>query len=251
MPRKSTRVVDPTALTELLWSPTASVGRSGATLAAITAAGISLGDQERLDGVTMRRVAESVGVAPMTLYSYVPGRPELLELMLDSIAAMAYADLPKPRDKSGWRAAMEYVAERNWEHALEHRWMVDIPPGRPILGPGVCVKYEYELAAIDGIGLSDPEMDHLLTAVLGISMSAARWRISLDRIRTDSALTDDVWWQLSEPVLSEAARGLDLRISSRVGVSMSSAGEPYESMRFGLACLLDGVATRLTGTDHG
>lgn len=245
MPRKATRTVDPTALTELLWSPSASIGRSGVTLAAITAAGVSIGDEERLDGVTMRRVAESVGVAPMTLYSYVPGRPELLELMLDSVAATTYTGRPKPRDKPDWRAAMEYVAERNWEHALEHRWTVDVPPGRPILGPGVCQKYELELTPLDGIGLTDHEMDHLITAVIGISISAARWRINLDRIRADSALTDEEWWRLSEPVLSESGRGLDLRISSRVGASMSSAGEPYESMRFGLACLLDGAATRL------
>ncbi|PRZ40756.1 TetR family transcriptional regulator [Antricoccus suffuscus] len=245
MPRKSTRTADPAALTELLWSPATSVGRSGVTLAAITAAGVRIGDEERLDGVTMRRVAEAVGVAPMTLYSYVPGRPELLELMLDSVAATTYAGRPKPRDKPDWRAAMEYVSERNWEHALAHPWTVEAPPGRPILGPGVCLKYEDELAAVDGIGLTDQEMDHLITTVIGISASAARWRISLDRIRANSALTDDEWWRLSEPVLSESARGLDLHISTRVGESMSSVGEPHVSMRFGLACLLDGVAKRI------
>ncbi len=46
-------------------------------------------------------------------------------------------------------------------------------PGRPPLGPGVIAKYEHELAALEGVGLSDVEMDSVLTLVLEYVRGAA------------------------------------------------------------------------------
>jgi AcrR family transcriptional regulator len=58
--------------------------RPGLSVDAVVDAAIGLADGEGLDAVTMRRVAQLVGVAPMTLYTYVPGKAELLDVMLDS-----------------------------------------------------------------------------------------------------------------------------------------------------------------------
>ena len=55
-------------------------------------------------------VAQALGVAPMTLYTYVPGRAELLDLMLDAVHAQAAR-----RDTAGrpWRERLTAVAEEN------------------------------------------------------------------------------------------------------------------------------------------
>lgn len=251
MPRNSSRAGDPVSLLTLMWTPQQSAGRSGVTLAAITAAAVAAADADGLSAVTMRRVALDVGIGAMTVYSYLPGRPELLELMLDAVAADTYAGHPMPVERSGWRAGIEYLARRNWEHHLQHRWMADIPPGRPILGPGVTMKYERELEPLDDIGLSDVAMDHLLTTVLGLVTQSARWQISLERIRAESTLTDEQWWRLSQPVLSAALDPADVPISGRVGETMSSAGEPLASLEFGLQALLDGVAGMLEAGKPG
>ncbi|MGI8415744.1 MAG: TetR/AcrR family transcriptional regulator [Nakamurella sp.] len=245
MPRDSSRAGHPADLLTLLWSPQQAVGRTGVTLAAITAAAAALADAEGLSAVTMRRVAQSVDVGAMTLYTYVPGRPELLELMLDSMAAATYEGRRLPAECGDWRSGVDYLAQRNWEHALLHPWAVEIPPARPILGPGVTMKYECELAPLDGIGLSDHQMGQLLTSVLAMVTQAARWQSGLDRIRADSTLTDGEWWRLSEPALSRAVRRTDVPISSRVGESMASAGDPLAALRFGLTAILDGVQVLL------
>lgn len=54
-------------------------------------AATTIADAEGLEALTMRRVAKDLGVVPMTLYSYVPGKAELLDLMLD---AAPRSDLP-------------------------------------------------------------------------------------------------------------------------------------------------------------
>jgi hypothetical protein len=125
--------------------------------------------------------------------------------------------------------------------------VVEVPPERPILGPGVSVKYEQELAAVDGIGLADVEMDHLLTAVLGMVAAAARWQIGLERVRGSSGLTDEQWWAVAGPALADVVTAVDLPVASRVGQSVGSAGDPLGSLRWGVARLLDGVDAGLLG----
>src|SRR6476469_3712803 len=65
--------------------------RQGLTVDEVVASATALADAEGLDAVTMRRVAGQLGVVPMTLYTYVPGKAELLDLMLDA----AYQAMPR------------------------------------------------------------------------------------------------------------------------------------------------------------
>jgi AcrR family transcriptional regulator len=92
-----------------------------------------LTDIEGLDAVTMRRVAHALGVAPMTLYTYVPSKAELLDLMLDA----AYASMPK-LDTSGqpWRQRLAAIAEENRGLFENHPWAATVSTIRPPLRAG-------------------------------------------------------------------------------------------------------------------
>ncbi|MFC7716310.1 TetR/AcrR family transcriptional regulator C-terminal domain-containing protein [Nonomuraea recticatena] len=128
----------------------------------------------------MRRVAEKLGVGTMSLYTYVPGKPELLDVMLDTV----YGETARPEDvPGGWRGRLEQIARENWALYLRHPWLLQVATSRPVLGPHTTAKYEYELRAIDGIGLSDVEMDSVITLVTGFVHGAARgpWRRSRRR----------------------------------------------------------------------
>ena len=73
---------------DLLWfdEPASRRGRKkGLTVAQVVDAAIVLADAEGLDAVSMRRVAQELGVVPMTLYTYVPDKAALLDLMLDAL----------------------------------------------------------------------------------------------------------------------------------------------------------------------
>src|SRR5262249_14396180 len=148
--------------------------RQGLTIDQVVAAATDLADAEGLDAVTMRRIAGRLGVVPMTLYTYVPGKAELLDLMLDS----AYARMPRA-DTTGqpWRQRVTAVAEENRALFETHPWAATISTIRPPLGPGLMAKYEHELAALDGLGLDDIQMDaaltHLLTFVQAWAQAAA------------------------------------------------------------------------------
>ena len=55
-------------------------------------AGVAIADADGLDALSMRKVASRLGVGAMSLYTYVPGRSELMELMIDPV----YAELELP-----------------------------------------------------------------------------------------------------------------------------------------------------------
>lgn len=248
---RAERSGDPAKLVGLLWAPPAGGGRSGLSVERVTRAAVALADREGLDAVTMRRVAEELGVGAMTLYTYVPGRPELVELMVDAVAAQVYAGGRLPGEVAGWRPALEHVVARNWDFHRAHPWTVDVPPGRPVPGPGVTGKYEAELAPLDGIGLGDVEMDQLLAALLGLVAHCARWQVTLDRVVADTSSTDLEWWATVGPELGraipEGRYPLAGRVGSAVGEATRSAGDPAGTLRAGVDRLLDGVEQLLAG----
>lgn len=54
------------------------------TLEQIVAAGIELADNEGVEALSMRKLAQQLDVGTMSLYRYVPSKDDLLNLMLDA-----------------------------------------------------------------------------------------------------------------------------------------------------------------------
>ncbi|WP_370943587.1 TetR/AcrR family transcriptional regulator [Amycolatopsis sp. cg5] len=234
----------------LLWGHHPAPGRSGLTVTAIVAAGVELADADGLDAVSMRKVAERLGVGAMSLYGHVPGKDELTALMVDAVLGELYDDVGAAAGAGDWRAAMKFVAARNWELYERHPWLLDIRSTRPDLGPNLSRKYETELRALDGIGLPDVEMDAALTLVLGHVTSTARARRAGARAQADSGMTDAEWWGVVAPILDQVMTDGDLSVSARVGgavgAEFNATQDPAHALGFGLDTILDGIQARLT-----
>src|SRR6266480_2845945 len=108
----------------LLWrTPGARTGpgpKPGLSVDAIVAAAIAVADTDGMAGLSMRAVAEHLGVTAMALYTYVPGKDELVDLMYDG----AHADL--------------------LGCYLQHPWALQVSFARPVLGPN-------EQAVVEGL----------------------------------------------------------------------------------------------------
>jgi AcrR family transcriptional regulator len=235
----------------LLWGSHTRAGRSGLTLAAIIKAAIEIADAEGLSAVSMRRVAERLDVGAMSLYTHVPGKGELTDLMFDSVVGELYTDVDEPsRQSGGWREALRFIARRNWELYGRHPWLLHLGHARPVMGPHVSRNYEAELRPLDGIGLTDIEMDDTLTLVLSHVSSLARTRLLQGAVQQESGQTDLEWWVAVAPVLETVMSGQHFPVAGRVGQAAGMAhqavSDPEHALSFGLDRILDGVEVLIT-----
>jgi AcrR family transcriptional regulator len=222
--------------------------RQGLTVDQVVDAATSLADAEGLDAVTMRRVAQALGVVPMTLYTYVPGKAELLDLMLDA----AYAQMPRTGTTGPpWRQRLTAIAAENRALFEAHPWAAAISTTRPPLGPGMMAKYEHELSALDGLGLDDVDMDAALTYLLTFVQAWARADAGARAVQDDTAMDDEQWWAANAPllarVLDERAYPTAVRVGTAAGTAHRSAYSPGHAFEFGLQRVLDGLAVLIDG----
>lgn len=244
--RRYFRKGDPRIVLRLMWGARPS-GKRGPkpkfALADVVDTAVEITDREGLAALTTRRVADELGISPMSLYTYVPGKAELLDLMLEAI----YGELRPPRGRT-WRTKLAGVARQNWELALRHPWMLQVATHRPVLGPNVFAKYDRELAALNGVGLSELEMDRALTLVLDHVSGAVRGAARERWVKERTGKSDDEWWNEARPFLEEVfpSDAQASPVASRVRPVVGEAyglHDPAGAFAFGLECVLDGLAS--------
>ena len=241
--------VDEFKLIGLLWRDSPVSPRSGISTQNVTALAVGLADREGLEAVTIRRLAEEAGVTAMALYPHIGGRAELVELMLDHVAGATYEAVTIP-EEADWRARVTAIAEANWASCQAHPWSTDLATGRPVPGPGASTKYETELCALDGIGLTDIEMEYTLTALLSLVQGTARATLAVQGSREPGEDQDADWWSNIEPALTAAIGDqrrfpTASRVSRTLGEQTGKANDPEGAYRRGVGLILDGTAKRL------
>ncbi|MFE3446772.1 TetR/AcrR family transcriptional regulator [Nocardia sp. NPDC059180] len=252
MPNERSSAGDPVRTLELLWRvPNASARgpKQRSSVDEVVAAAIEIADADGIGAVTMRAVATHLGLTPMATYTYVPGKAELIDLMLDAVyLAMPRADL----SELPWRERVAAIAAENRTMLTEHPWVAYIPTTRPALGPGQTAKYDHELRAFDELGLDDVQMDAALTYLLGFVTSVARIASDTARAAADSDRTDTKWWERTAPLLETLIHPERYPLATRVGAAAGQAHDAAYSAdhayEFGLARVLDGLAELIERT---
>jgi AcrR family transcriptional regulator len=130
------------------------------SLERIVAAAIEIADRDGLPALSMARLAERLGSAPMSLYRHVADKDELLVFMQDA------APGEPPELPAGWRAGLD-----TWARALQavyyrHPWILQASAGRPPLEPGQLAWLDRGLSAFDGTSLTSRERFQAVMATL-------------------------------------------------------------------------------------
>lgn len=206
---------------------------------------VAIADADGLGAVTIRALAQALDLTPMSIYTHVNSRADLLVLMADAVHARMPAE---PAQTAGWRSAVRAVAEDNRRLLRTHAWLIDVHDPRVALGPGTIAKYDRELHAFDGLGLTAVERDAALSFVLDFTRSsAARLR---EEERTGAFAAS---WTEAAPRLA-AYLGDQMPLARSVGEAAGeSMGAPYDARTawdFGLARVIEGLAGLPAGDDH-
>lgn len=241
---------DPLKSLQLLWGRT-SAGKRGpkskVSLGDLVAAAIAIADAEGIDAVSTRRVAEAVGISPMSFYTHIPDKSVLIDLMIDAVAGGS-PDTEGPQfDPAHWRDNITMVANAYRDFYLQHPWALQVGTHRPVLGPNTLRAYEAILSAVDGLGLDEVEMDMTVSLVTSYVFGAVRDQARAAQVKQQTGMSDDEWWYAIAPFL-ETVDFTPYPVASRIGPvvgELYGLGDPDRAFRFGLARLLDGLAVLL------
>ncbi|MFJ8211352.1 TetR/AcrR family transcriptional regulator [Streptomyces sp. NPDC096033] len=228
------------AAVRLLWGPPVTPARGprrGLTLEQIAAAGVGIADAEGLGGVSMQAVAGELGVTKMALYRYVPGKAELLALMVE-------AALPDPAGGldaalagagDGWRERIGAWARELLAGYRAHPWVLGATVGARALGPREVGWLERALAALEGRGLSGAEAMDVVVLVTG----HVRGIVEQERASGGAGGVDAELGAALGQVVRE--RGEEYPALAAALGSVAAHGGQDQGLEFGLERILDGV----------
>ncbi|MFC5059623.1 TetR/AcrR family transcriptional regulator C-terminal domain-containing protein [Saccharothrix xinjiangensis] len=155
-----------------VWLREPRARRDALTLDRIVATAVDLLDADGVAGLTMRRLADRLAVAPPTLYWHVKTKDDVLDLAVDAI----FAEVPVP--SGPWRDAVRELVLAWRATMLRHPWS---PPllGRPALGPNVLERTEFLQGALASAGFTGAHLaaatHGLANFVIGSALTQSTW----------------------------------------------------------------------------
>ena len=94
-------------------------------------AAVALASRGGLESLTMRKLADVLGVGGLSLYYYVPNKDELLTGMVD----LVFSEIELPPPDVAWKMAMRQRAISTRSALNRHRWAVGLMESRAMPGP--------------------------------------------------------------------------------------------------------------------
>jgi AcrR family transcriptional regulator len=111
---------------------------------------VALADRHGLEWLSMRKLADALGVAAMSLYYYVPNRVALVDGMIDIV----FSEIEPPSLEDDWKTAMRARAVSTREALNRHRWAVGNMEGRTTHGPANLRLHDAVLGCLRAAGFS-------------------------------------------------------------------------------------------------
>lgn len=134
----------------------------------IATAAVGLLDEVGVAGLTMRGLAQALGVTATALYWHVATKDDVLDLAADHV----FAEVPLRRPGRRWRADVRALV-RDWRTAmLAHPWVTGLI-GRSVTGPNVRARIAFLQAALGRGGLSGRRLEVTTRLVANFVIGAA------------------------------------------------------------------------------
>ena len=141
----------------------------------VLGAAIELADAGGLGSLTMRRLAQALGVEAMTLYYYVANKDEILKGLVEIVMG----EIELPPVGADWKAAIRRTATAAYEILTHHPWAASL-----ILRAGdTPARFRYMDAILGTFrmaGFSAGMTDHAYHAIESHIMGFTLWEVGMD-----------------------------------------------------------------------
>lgn len=157
----------------------------------VLAAACDLADQDGLDALTMRRLAEALGVEAMSLYHHVPNK----DAILDGLVELAFAEFEAEAARlpagvttpATWRIDLRARILAARRVLLRHRWVPTLVESRGVLAPAMVRYVDGVVGLMHAGGLSYDLIHHAMHA-LGARVYGFTQELTPDENDPDAAM---------------------------------------------------------------
>jgi len=143
-------------------------------------AAIDLADASGIEALSMRRLAQSLGVEAMTLYYYVANKGALLDGVADIVTAEIELPTPGATPGATWKTEIRKTAMSAFDVYRRHRWAPNLILGSSGTTPARLRYMEALLGTLRGAGFSAAMTDHAYHVIESHIMGYSLWLTEMD-----------------------------------------------------------------------
>lgn len=217
-------------------TPAPAQRRARLTRRAVLGAAVALADKAGIDSLSMRSLAQALGVVPMALYKHVANKEELLDGMVDVVIGEIDALVVG----EAWKDAVRHRILSARRAMLRHPWASQVIKSRTSPTPQA-LEYMDSMIGIFREGGFSVNLTHHVMHALGSRMWGFTLEVfdsSLSSESLDPQVQAGIIHEMAAtyPHIVEVAIGADLEGGSVVGLGCDDQFE----FEFALDLLLDG-----------
>ncbi|MEO5985900.1 MAG: TetR/AcrR family transcriptional regulator C-terminal domain-containing protein [Candidatus Limnocylindria bacterium] len=195
-------------------------------------AAIALADRGGIGALSMRKLAQELGIEAMTLYYHVANKDAILDGILD----MVVREIELPSADSDWKEAIRRSAISAHEVLQRHSWAAGLTLASRRVSPARLRHMNAILGTLRGAGFSAEMTDHAYHALDSHVMGFTLWVVGMDLGADDDfdAMATDFLATLDRDELPHLAEHVEQHLRPR---SPDDEGD----FAFGLDLILDGL----------
>lgn len=195
--------------------------------ALVVDAAITIARRDGLDALSMRRLAEELGVSTMAAYRHVAGKDTLVDDVLEAVLG----GMDHHSTEDTWQEQVSEIAMRSFEVFLSVPGLADHLHGRALSRPGIVQWLEALSRPLSDAGISEDERVGFVPALIWQLRGAAR--------------TDAEWSETLQSLEQVSATGPEDAPNVRGGREEIGDREAADLFRASVQMLTDGLASRV------
>src|SRR2546429_4492423 len=199
-------------------------------------AAVALADREGIEGLSMRRLGQEVGVEPMSLYTHVRNKEELLTGMVDIV----FSEIDLPAAGEDWPTAMRRRAISARQALKRHPWAIGLMESRAQPGPSTLRHHDAVLRNLREGGMSLEMAAHAYSL-----LDSYIYGFTLNEQSLPFDSSPEKVAEVAGNIMREMPAGEEPDLDEMaVGAAMEPGYDYGDEFEFGLKMIIDGLQTQ-------
>jgi AcrR family transcriptional regulator len=196
---------------------------------------VALADEGGVESISMRRIAQELGVVPMALYKHVANKDELLDGMIDVVVG----EIDPPIEGADWKTTMRERILSARRALLRHPWASRVLESRGEPTPTVIAYIDSMMGIFLAGGFSVDLMHHAMH-VMGSRILGFSQELFDDTSSMPAEEAAEMWTQMAD-VYPNIAKLIPVAITTHDGPVVGTGCDDQFEFEFALDLILDGL----------